>query len=139
MNRTFPVCSVFVYSSQPSLGKMSKQFLYKYKYQCKLIFLVIWLGIIRLKYNSFDTESQQKNKNFIFAVHITDLIPIYALRAIPLTQSKLQLIMIALKRSPFSFCLMILTGNIGKSLFILELGQITTVSPTCSVCSSYLV
>ena len=31
------------------------------------------------------TESQQKDKNFVFAVHITDNIPIYAFRAIPLT------------------------------------------------------
>ena len=59
-----------------------------------LIFSVIWLGVIRVKYISFDTdmeiqmmqkESQQKNRNFVFAVRITDLIPIYAFRAIPLT------------------------------------------------------
>ena len=51
------------------------------------MFSAIWLGIIRVKYHSFDTdmgiqmmqkESQQKNRNFVFAVHITDLIPIYA-------------------------------------------------------------
>ena len=68
--------------------------------------------MIRLKYNSFDTdmgiqmmqkESQQKNRNSVFAVHITDLIPICAFRVIPLTYSKLRLIMIALKRSSFSF------------------------------------
>ena len=73
---------------------MSKQFLYKYQYQCILIFSVIWLGMIRLKHNSFDNdmgiqmmqkESQQKNRNSVFAVHITDLIPIYAFRVILLT------------------------------------------------------
>ena len=40
--------------SWPSLGKISKQFLYKY--QCTLIFSVTWLGMIPLKYNSFDTD-----------------------------------------------------------------------------------
>ena len=35
---------------RPSLGKVSKQFLHKYQYQCILIFPVIWLGMIRLKY-----------------------------------------------------------------------------------------
>ena len=30
-------------------------------------------------------ESQQKKRNVVFAVLITDLIPIYAFRAIPLT------------------------------------------------------
>ena len=34
---------------QPLLGKVSKQFLYKYQYSCILIFSVIWLGTIRLK------------------------------------------------------------------------------------------
>ena len=50
--------------------------------------------MIRLKHNSFDNdmgiqmmqkESQQKNRNSVFAVHITDLIPIYAFRVILLT------------------------------------------------------
>ena len=57
-------------------------------------------------------ESQQKNKNFVFAVQITDLIPIYAFRVIPFTWSKLQLIVIALKMSPFSFCPLIQTGKV---------------------------
>ena len=35
---------------------MFKQFLYKYQYQSILIFLVIWLGVIQLKYKSFDTD-----------------------------------------------------------------------------------
>ena len=35
---------------------VSKQFLYKYHYQCILIFSVIWLGMIRVKCNSFDTD-----------------------------------------------------------------------------------
>ena len=50
--------------------------------------------MIRLEFNSFNTdmgilmmqkESQQKNRNFVFAVHITDLILTYAFKAIPLT------------------------------------------------------
>ena len=50
--------------------------------------------MIRLKCDSFDTdmgiqmmykESQQKNRDSAYAVHITDLTPIYAFRAIPLT------------------------------------------------------
>ena len=40
----------------PPFGKVSKQFLYKYQYQCMLIFLVIWLGTIQVKYNNFDTD-----------------------------------------------------------------------------------
>ena len=55
--------------------------------------MTVPLRMIRLKYNSFDTmgiqmmqkERQQKNRNFVFAVYITDFIPICAFRAIPLT------------------------------------------------------
>ena len=52
--------------------------------------------MIRVKYISFYTdmgirmmqkESQQKNRNFVFAVHITDLTPLYAFRAIPLLRA----------------------------------------------------
>ena len=28
----------------------------KHRYQCTLIFSVMWLGMIRLKYNSFNTD-----------------------------------------------------------------------------------
>ena len=35
---------------RPLLGKVSKQFLYKYQCQCILIISVIWLRMIRLKY-----------------------------------------------------------------------------------------
>ena len=35
---------------RPLLGKVSKQFLCKYQYSCILIFSVLWLGTIRLKY-----------------------------------------------------------------------------------------
>ena len=47
-------------------------------------FFSYWLEIIRLKYNSSDTdmaiqmmqkEIRQKNTNFVFIVHITDLYP----------------------------------------------------------------
>ena len=58
------------------------------------------------------SKAKQKNRNFVFAVQSTDIIPIYAFRAIPLTQSKLQLIMIAIKRSPFSFCQLIQTEKV---------------------------
>ena len=59
------------------------------------MFSIILLGVKRLKYNSFYTdmgiqmykESQQTNIHFVFAVQITDLIPIYAFREIPLTYS----------------------------------------------------
>ena len=77
--------------------------------------------MIRLEFNSFNTdmgilmmqkESQQKNRNFVFVVHITDLILTYAFRAIPLTENKLQLIMIVLKRSPFSFSQLIQNGKV---------------------------
>ena len=37
---------------------MSKKVPYKYQYQCILIFSVIWLAVIRLKYNSFDTDME---------------------------------------------------------------------------------
>ena len=80
--------------------------------------------MIRLKYNSFDTDMgiqmmRTKNKanrrtENCFTVHIADLIPIFlclylyirfcAFRSMPFTNSKLWLIAIALKRSPFSFC-----------------------------------
>ena len=40
MNQTSPVSSLFL----------------KYKYQFILIYSVIWLGMIGLKYNSFDTD-----------------------------------------------------------------------------------
>ena len=38
---------------------MFKQFLYKHQYQSILIRLVICLGMIRLKYNSFDTDTER--------------------------------------------------------------------------------
>ena len=90
MNRISPFSLSLCIHFLPSLGKVSKQFLYKFI----LIFSVIWLGMIRLKYRSFKTdmgiqmmqrESQQKNRNFDFAIHVTYIIPIYAFRAIPLT------------------------------------------------------
>ena len=31
------------------------------------------------------SKAKQKNRNFVFAVQSTDIIPIYAFRAIPLT------------------------------------------------------
>ena len=96
MNLYSQLFSLLVYSihSWLSLGKMSKQLLYRCKYQCVLTFSIISLGTIRLKYKSFVTdmgiqmvykERQQKKRNVIFAVLITDLIPIYAFRASPLT------------------------------------------------------
>ena len=83
------------------------------------------------------TGRQQKNRIFVFAVHITDLIPIYVFRAIPLTQRKLQLIMIALKKDLRS-----VSGNdtLNKNLFILELGQIIVqFHLSTGALSSYLV
>ena len=52
----FPSFLYLCIHSGPSLVKMSKQFLYKYRYQRILIFSVICLGKMRLKYNSFDTD-----------------------------------------------------------------------------------
>ena len=52
----FPSFLSLCIHSRPSFGKVSKQFLYKYQYWCILIFSVIWLGIIRVTYNSFDTD-----------------------------------------------------------------------------------
>ena len=52
----FPSFHNLCIRSGPSLGKMSKQFQYKYRYQRILIFSVIWLGMMQLKYNSFDTD-----------------------------------------------------------------------------------
>ena len=43
--------SLFI-NSWRSLEKMSKQ----YQYECTLIFSVIWLGMIQLKYNSFNAD-----------------------------------------------------------------------------------
>ena len=51
-----PVFSLFVIHFGPSLGEMSKQFLYKYQYQRMLIFSVTQLEKTRLKYNAFDTD-----------------------------------------------------------------------------------
>ena len=51
--------------------------------------------------------------NGIFAVHIADFIPIYAFRAISLTQTRLGLIGIAQKRPPFSYCQLIQTEKVG--------------------------
>ena len=57
MNRTSPVFPLSLcIHSRASLGKVFRQFLYKYQYQCILIFAVIWLRMIRLKYNSFDID-----------------------------------------------------------------------------------
>ena len=50
----------------------------------------------------------------VFAVQVAGLIPIYAFRAIQLTQSKLRIITIALKKSPFCFCQLIQTGKVGN-------------------------
>ena len=103
--------------------------------------------MIHLKYNSFHTdigiqmmqttERQQKKRIFVFAVHVTDLIPTYIFRAIPLTQRMLRLIMIALKKDLRS-----VSGNdtLDKNLFILELGQIIVqFHPSTGALSSYLV
>ena len=38
------------------LGKIYKQFLYKNQYQLIFILSVIWLGMMRLKYNSSDND-----------------------------------------------------------------------------------
>ena len=51
------MCSLLVIA-----WEMSKQFLYKYQYQCILIFLVVWLGMIRLKHYSFDVDMGIKKK-----------------------------------------------------------------------------
>ena len=85
MNRPSQLSLSFCIHSGPLLGKMFKQFLHKYQYQSILIFLVIWIRMIRLKYNSFNTdmgsqmmqskkETQKKNINFVFAVHIVDFM-----------------------------------------------------------------
>ena len=67
-----------------------------------------------------------------FAVHIDDFIPLYASRAIVLTQSKLRLIVIAQKRYPSSFCQLIQTEKVWHWMFIhLRFGEdYSTVSPT---------
>ena len=52
----FPSIRFLCIHFQSSLGKVCKQFLYKYQFQAILIFPIIWLGMIRLKYNSFDTD-----------------------------------------------------------------------------------
>ena len=56
MNQTFQFSLFFCIHSGSLLWKMFKQFLYKYQYQGILIILVIWLGMIQLKYSSFDTD-----------------------------------------------------------------------------------
>ena len=90
----FPSFLSLCIHSQPLFGKVSKQSVYKPVIICSNNNFVISLRMIRVKYNSFYTdmgiqamsnESQQKNKNFVFAVQITDLIPIYAFRVIPFT------------------------------------------------------
>ena len=67
-------------------------------------------------------------RNSIFAVHIADVISLYAFRAIPLTKSKLGTHCDFLEKVSVQF-LPTDTNWIGwaldKTLFILDLGQIT--------------
>ena len=113
MNRTSTVFSRPLYIHfRPPLGKCPNNF-------CINININIFSYLVgnetaKIYSNSLYSKKKANRKTGIlfFAVHITGIILIYAFRAIPLTQSKLQLIMIALKRSPFNFCQLIQTGKV---------------------------
>ena len=112
MNRTSTVFSRPLYIHfRPPLGKCPNNF-------CINININIFSYLVgnetaKIYSNSLYSKKKANRKTGIlfFAVHITGIILIYAFRAIPLTQSKLQLIMIALKRS-FSFCQLIQTRKV---------------------------
>ena len=53
------------------------------KYQCILTFPVTYWGMILIW--KFRWCKKNAKRNFVFAVHMADLIPTYAFRAIPLT------------------------------------------------------
>ena len=55
MNQTSLFSLSFCIHPRPLLWKIFKQFRYKYQYQSILIILVICLGMILLKYSSFNT------------------------------------------------------------------------------------
>ena len=48
--------SLYAFIPGHCLGKCHEQFLYKYQNQSILLLSVIWLGMTRLIYNSFETD-----------------------------------------------------------------------------------
>ena len=53
---SFKPCKQLFFCLQRWFGEVTLPELHKYQYQCTLIFSVIWLGMIRLKCDSFDTD-----------------------------------------------------------------------------------
>ena len=91
-----------------------------------------------------DTRNNKSLPNGIFAVHIADLQPIYAFRAIPLTQDlQVRTHCDCLERISIQFLPTDTNwkgGKLDKNLFILDLGQITIqFHPLTAAFYSYLV
>ena len=136
---------------RPLLGKVSKQFLYKYQYSCILIFSVIWLGTIRLKYTvivlrliwEFRWYKQKANRITEILFLLLTLLTIYPYM-LQSNSFKLEQFIThydCFKKISVQFLSTVTNWKgrrLDKSLFILELGKITVHPPTTAF-SSYLV
>ena len=136
---------------RPLLGKVSKQFLCKYQYSCILIFSVLWLGTIRLKYTvivlrliwEFRWYKQKANRITEILFLLLTLLTIYPYM-LQSNSFKLEQFIThydCFKKISVQFLSTVTNWKgrrLDKSLFILELGKITVHPPTTAF-SSYLV
>ena len=136
---------------RPLLGKVSKQFLCKYQYSCILIFSVLWLGTIRLKYTvivlrliwEFRWYKQKANRITEILFLLLTLLTIYPymLQSNSFKLEQFTTHYDCFKKISVQFLSTVTNWKgrrLDKSLFILELGKITVHPPTTAF-SSYLV
>ena len=138
---------------RPLLGKVSKQFLYKYQYSCILILSVIWLGTIRLKYTvtvlrliwEFRWYKQKANRRTKILFLLLTLLTIYPymFQSDSFELEQFTTHYECFKKVSVQFLSTVTNwkgGTLDKSFFILELGKITVqVHPPTTAFPYYLV